>query len=186
MQPIIKRTITIVTQTTWTICWPPGTLSSPNPNDENLQEALTSVTNLRRVTMKTSDELKEMTIRCLNAFTADVSYLTGHISPQDGVLAIGTDPQEWWSGHDTITEIFKAQSEAMQGMAVVGIEPEAYSEGSVGWAAASPIFQLPDGTELPFRLTVVYHQEDGEWKVVQWHASLGVANEEAIGEELPT
>jgi hypothetical protein len=140
----------------------------------------------KEMKMKASDELREMTVRCLEAFTADVDYLTRHISQRDEVLAIGTDPEEWWAGHGTIAEIFKAQSEAMQEMAIVGIEPEAYSEGSVGWAAVQPIFRLPDGTELPFRLTLVYHQEDGAWKIVQWHASLGVANEEAIGEELPT
>ena len=44
--------------------------------------------------------------------------------------------------------------------------------------------KLPDGTEIPFRITGVYHQENGEWKVVQWHASIGISNEEAIGQEL--
>jgi hypothetical protein len=31
----------------------------------------------------------------------------------------------------------------------------------------------------------VLHREDGDWKFVQSHASVGVANEEAFG-ELPT
>jgi len=137
--------------------------------------------------MVASDELREMTVRSLEAFTnGNIEHLTGHISQQDGVLAIGTDPKEWWADYDTIAQIFKAQSDAMQGMSIVGIEPQAYCEGSVGWAAAEPKFRLPDGTELPFRLTLVYRREDEEWKIVQWHASLGVANEEAIGEELPT
>jgi hypothetical protein len=35
-------------------------------------------------------------------------------------------------------------------------------------------------------LTIVYHQEDGEWKVAQWHGSVGVANEENFGEDIPT
>lgn len=137
--------------------------------------------------MKPSNELKELTQRGLEAFaTEGLGFFTRRISKQEGVLAIGTDPSEWWSGHKQIADIFTAQSEAMQGMAIVGSTPLAYSAGDVGWAADRPTFRLPDGTEMPFRLTIVYHQEDGEWKVVQWHASLGVSNEEALGEELPT
>ena len=111
---------------------------------------------------------------------------TRRISTHDGVLAIGTDPNEWWRGYDTITNIFHAQSEALQQISVVRPETEAYGEGSVGWSATQATFRLPDGTESPFRLTIVYHQEDGEWKVVQWHGSVGVPNEENFGEDIPT
>ena len=45
--------------------------------------------------------------------------------------------------------------------------------------------RLPDGTEVPFRFTGVLRNEDG-WKFVQVPFSLGVPNEEAVGEELPT
>ena len=137
--------------------------------------------------MKTSDELKELTLRGLEAFASEgLGFFTRRIAPQEGVLAIGTDPTEWWEGYETITQIFKAQSEAMQGMVVVRPETHAYSEGSVGWAGTQAMFRLPDGTEFPFRLTIVYHQEDGEWKVVQWHGSVGVANEANFGEDIPT
>jgi hypothetical protein len=37
---------------------------------------------------------------------------------------------------------------------------------------------------MPSRLTLVCQQEDGAWKVVQWHVSVGVANEELLGREL--
>jgi hypothetical protein len=45
--------------------------------------------------------------------------------------------------------------------------------------------RLPDGGELPFRITCVLHREEGEWKFVQSHASIGVANEQTVG-RLPT
>jgi hypothetical protein len=137
--------------------------------------------------MKASNELKELTLRGLEAFASEgLGFFTRRIAHQDGALAIGTDPKEWWEGYETITQIFKAQSEAMQGMAVAKSETQAYSEGSVGWAASQLMFRLPDGTEFPVRLTIVYHQENGDWKVVQWHGSLGVANEESFGEDIPT
>jgi hypothetical protein len=31
---------------------------------------------------------------------------------------------------------------------------------------------------------MVFHQEQGEWKIVQWHGSIGIPNEEAMGQEL--
>ena len=41
---------------------------------------------------------------------------------------------------------------------------------------------LEDGTEIPTRSTAVFHREDGEWKMVQGHKSVGVSNEELFGE----
>jgi len=35
-------------------------------------------------------------------------------------------------------------------------------------------------------MTVVYRHEDGLWKMVHFHSSIGVPNEDAIGIELPT
>ena len=82
----------------------------------------------------------------------------------------------------------QAQLQEMRaaGIELVPGEVQAYREGSVGWAADRPTFRLPDGTTLPARLTAVFHREDGAWKMVQSHASFGVRNEEAIGEELTT
>jgi hypothetical protein len=137
--------------------------------------------------MKMSDELRELTQRGLDAFANEgLGFFTRRISKQDGALAIGTDPSEWWTGYEGITQIFKVQSEAMQGMSVVGANPQAYTEGSVGWAATQASLRMPDGSEFPIRLTIVYHQEDGDWKVVQWHGSVGVGNEENFGEDIPT
>ena len=34
--------------------------------------------------------------------------------------------------------------------------------------------------EGPFRLTIVYRREDGVWKMVHFHSSIGVPNEDAI------
>ncbi len=64
------------------------------------------------------------------------------------------------------------------------MEYTAFEEGTVGWVADQGTFRMPDGTEVPFRMTVVVHREDGDWKVVQEHASIGVRNEDALGVEL--
>ena len=51
-------------------------------------------------------------------------------------------------------------------------------EGSVGWAADCIKIRLPDATEIPCRLTMVWHQENGCWKIVQSHLSIGVGDDD--------
>jgi ketosteroid isomerase-like protein len=116
----------------------------------------------------------------------DVEAMAGAMSTGAGVLMIGTDPEEWWQGHEAVLEAFGAETEAMGGgLALVGGDPVAYVEGDVGWVADRPAFRLPDGGEVPTRLTGVLRREDGGWRWVQAHFSIGVANEEAFGRELP-
>lgn len=63
---------------------------------------------------------------------------------------------------------------------------QAHSEGSVGWAADQPALVLPDGNEVPMRLTSVWRQEADTWKMVQFHLSIGIPNQAALGENLTT
>ena len=46
--------------------------------------------------------------------------------------------------------------------------------------------RLPDGNSLETPLTGIVHREDGEWRLVQAYLSIAVADEEALGQELPT
>ncbi len=115
--------------------------------------------------MKPSTELQELYLRSCEAQSAgDYSCFERHFSQKDGVLAIGTDPTEWWAGHATITKVFKAQLEEMGGVQVVADTPLAYSDGSIGWVAGRPTVKLPDGMEIPFRLTAVFQKEEEDWK----------------------
>jgi ketosteroid isomerase-like protein len=137
--------------------------------------------------MKRSEELKSVVLRMYDGFSSgDVNGILDLFSHQDGVLSIGTDPDEWWLGYETIARVYKGQLAEMGGIKVVAGNMDAFVEGSVGWVADNVSFRLPNGQEMPFRSTTVLHQENGEWKIVQTHLSIGVPNEEAIGKELPT
>ena len=61
---------------------------------------------------------------------------------------------------------------------------EAFEHGDVGWFAANLIVQRANGEPSIGRYTGTLIMEDGLWRVVQWHASLGVPNAEAWGVEL--
>lgn len=136
--------------------------------------------------MYPSSELRERTLRYIEAIaTGDSRTLDNLIAGERDVLVIGTDPNEWWADRDTAYHAFDTQMAEMGGgFPIVASDPVAFEEGSVGWAADRPRLRMPDGSEAPFRLTLVFHRENDGWKVVQSHASLGVRNEEALGQEL--
>ncbi len=137
--------------------------------------------------MEQSTELKELYLRsCEAQSSGDYSFFERYFSQKDGVLAIGTDPTEWWAGYATITRVFKTQLKETGGFQILAGTPQAYSDGSIGWVAGQPILKLPDGTEMPVRLTAVFQKEQNDWKIVQWHVSAGISNKDLIGETLTT
>jgi ketosteroid isomerase-like protein len=137
--------------------------------------------------MEQSTELKDFYLRIYEALSSgDYSFFERCFSQKDGVLAIGTDPTEWWTGYDTITRVFKTQLKETGGFQILADDPQAYRDGSIGWVAGQPTLKLPDGTEMPVRLTVVFQKEQHGWKIVQWHFSIGISNEDLFDETLTT
>jgi adenylate cyclase len=138
--------------------------------------------------MEQSDELRDLTLRFYEATTTgDLSFFDRYVSRQEEAMFLGTDPNEWWEGFEALREAMRAQSEAMGGMQIVAGQLQAYREGGVGWVIdRDASFRLPDGREIPFRSTLVFRREDGEWKLVHLHSSIGVSNEEMFGQDLST
>jgi hypothetical protein len=135
--------------------------------------------------MEQSSELKAVLLSFYEALTTgDIGFIKNITSRRDGVLMIGTDPNEWWADYETIIRVNEAQINEMGGIPVEAGDPQAYSEGDVGWVADQGKFKLPDGSEIPLRVTGVFLKENGDWKLVQIHASIGVSNEDAFGQEL--
>jgi adenylate cyclase len=134
--------------------------------------------------MQASAELRNI----INAWfesvaNGDISWADRHISRQAGVRLVGTDPTEWVAG-EQVAEFLKDEVQAMGGVVQVSLgETEAYQEGSVGWGVARPTLTLPHGKQFSPRWSAVFHQENGEWKLVQLHASVGIPNEELLGME---
>jgi hypothetical protein len=116
--------------------------------------------------------------------TGDADALAGLVSQQPDVV-VGTDPAEWWTGRDQIVSVWGKQLEELGSVELVRSDPATNASGDVGWAADRPTFRLGE-MEIPVRVTLVGRHEDGVWRLVQWHASLGQANEDALGRELTT
>jgi hypothetical protein len=132
--------------------------------------------------MESSAELKGAVLRLYEGMAAgDLGALERLFSRASGVLAIGSDPAEWWAGHEAIVQEFSAQFGETSTRRIEPGELSAWIEGTVGWAVDRRTLRLANGRELTVRETTVFHQEDGEWKIVQFHASLAVPNAEAFG-----
>src|SRR5215203_1855875 len=136
--------------------------------------------------MEQSDELRDLTLRLYEAATTgDLPFFERHVSRQEGAVFVGTDPNEWWEGYETFVEAMRAQEEVrVSGLQIKPGNLQAYREGSVGWVIDCDSFQLADGTEVPFRNSHIFLQEDGEWKLVHAHSSIGVGNVEMFGEDV--
>ena len=60
--------------------------------------------------MNPSVELRNAVLRLYESMSSgDVGAIERLFSRQSGVLAIGSDPKEWWSDYDTIVRAFKIQ-----------------------------------------------------------------------------
>ena len=113
----------------------------------------------------------------------DMDAFAEHL--HDDVTMIGTDPNEWWFGKDDAVRGYGEQARALGGG--ITIEPgeiQALAAGDVGWYEGRLAFVIK-GERVHARDTGVLVREDGVWRLIQNHFSLGVANEWAVGSELP-
>jgi class 3 adenylate cyclase len=62
----------------------------------------------------------------------------------------------------------------------------AWKEGTVGWISGQVQIAIGDIAPVPARLTIVLHEEGAYWRVVQWHTSIPVPDEESLGLEMTT
>jgi hypothetical protein len=97
------------------------------------------------------------------------------------VSVIGSGPGEGHDDRDDWIATYRRMMEGeMAGTRLEGRDPRAYEEGALGWGVDEPQFVFPDGSRLPTRLSAVLRHEDGQWKVVHLHFSVGVPDEQAM------
>jgi hypothetical protein len=131
--------------------------------------------------MEHAPELQDLYLRLVDAYNAgDHDFLAQGISRQEGVVVIGTDPDEWWSAYSSFIGSMSGDAEARRGgVVMVPGEVQGYREGTVGWIVARPSYRIA-GDEVPARMTAVAHLENGRWKLVQQHLSFGVPNDAVV------
>jgi adenylate cyclase len=137
--------------------------------------------------MEAAPELVVFLERALRRLGAlDAEPLIDSIARHDGSLLIGTAPDEWWPGFSAIAAAFRVQLEEMAPVRFEVEETVAWKEGTVGWVAGRALMVIEGRPAIMTRSTLVLCEEGLNWRIVQWHISMPVANEESIGIGLTT
>jgi hypothetical protein len=127
--------------------------------------------------MQPCEELKNIVLQHYGKFHAreQAQSLEETYSRQEGVVSISNDLNEWLDHHDSIEAFIKACGTSQQDIEVQNLV--AYCEGSVGWTADWVTVMLPNGIQIPVRLTRIFHQEEGALKMVHMHVSVAIPDE---------
>jgi class 3 adenylate cyclase len=103
------------------------------------------------------------------------------------ITGIGSDPDEWWQGADAIAaDIAYADELPPRDLEVDPADVFAYACGDTGWVVARLRVKFHHGSEIVLRQTQIFVIERGHWRIVHWHNSIGIPNEDAIGVTLTT
>lgn len=168
-------------------CWGgPGPWGSSNLERlplSFLRDTLTAFKRLLRgdTMPERSPEIEQVLRDTMDAMArSDLDEIGRRTSRDPCVIGIGSDPSEWTESYDDLVRLMRDSTpDAGLGITVGLDDVKAFREGSVGWAAGHGYFEM-DGKHVPVRITAVLHQENGEWKAVQTHASIGVPNDRML------
>ncbi len=133
-----------------------------------------------------SPEIEAVARRILATWNqGDVKTMSNLFSSSANLRVLGFDVDEQWNGPDEFLSVFAAQSGEMPDWSIESHHVEAFEDGSFGWATLQSTIVTPEA-ETPMRHTAVFHLDGGAWRVVQWHNSIPVPNQQVFGVELTT
>ncbi len=132
--------------------------------------------------MERSPELEDLTRKLYEAVSsADAAFFERYLSRGESCVVIGTAPNEWWEAYAAALDPIRKQMTSVgDAVDLVAGNVRAYREGEVGWVADQPTLKLGSVAAL-CRHTSVFVREEGEWRVVQHHFSIGVSNDDVFG-----
>jgi class 3 adenylate cyclase/ketosteroid isomerase-like protein len=133
-----------------------------------------------------SPEIEAVARRVVAAYqTGDMETMANLVSPEATLRVLGFDADEWWAGPDEFLKLRETQSVEIGKNHEEIHKVEAFEEGSFGWVTVFSTLVTPE-TETPLRHTAVLRLETGSWRVIQWHNSVPVPNQQIFGVALTT
>jgi hypothetical protein len=124
--------------------------------------------------MEPAPEVRDAYLRFIRALSSgDAPSLGGRFSRLPGVIEIGSDPDAWSEGYESVTDRLTAVSREIAETNIETGDVKAFQEGTVAWLADRPTLAPPGGIKVAARVTAVFRREEEGWKVVQSHLSMG-------------
>jgi class 3 adenylate cyclase len=117
--------------------------------------------------------------------STDRESLSNMFSSDASLRVLGFDPDERWVGRDEVLDVKLAQSDEMLGTEFEVEMVEAFEDGPFGWAILYGDLVYA-GSTTQVRTTAVFRVEGGFWRVVYWHNSVPVPNQQVFGVDLTT
>lgn len=132
--------------------------------------------------MEPAPELVPLVERVYRSYAAfDGDAIDDILARHPGTLGIGTAPEEWHAGYEAFAAVMRVQFQEMPKLRFDIEDITAWKEGTVGWAACRAMLVIEGMPSVSTRSTFVLHEEGALWRIVQWHISIPVANEDALG-----
>src|SRR4051794_31772605 len=123
-----------------------------------------------------SSEVKDTVLRFYERMRAsDMAGFDEFISTDPSLTVIGS-ANEWIAERERLRGVFRLKNAGL----AKGANPVAYENGSMGWFLDRPDWVFPDGSRIHTRFTAILHREQGAWKFVNWHLSVGVPDDEVV------
>lgn len=131
--------------------------------------------------MNRSADIEDLVVRWFAAASAGDPHLVDTaVSDGDGVSLIGSDPDEWYSGGESVAAFLRNEVINAAGSATFSPrDTVAFEAGDLGWATTRLTITMPDGAQVNPRWTAVLRRDGTAWRFVHIHASIGVPNEAA-------
>ena len=126
--------------------------------------------------MRPSPELAEKLLDLYAAMSSgNADSVEALYSLDAGSVFIGTSADEFWTDsrqHNTdVRSFFDGSYGRLQ--VTASSHPIAVVEGTAGWTIDRPTLRLFDGSTLVTRLTLIWHRDGSEWRIVHSHISVG-------------
>ena len=123
--------------------------------------------------MRSSEALRETTLAFYDRFSADDVASFDDLVSAEATSIIGTAEDEWFTDREKLRSGF-----GYDGLRLEGGDPQAWEEGDVGWVADRPTMHARGVGPIRTRFTGVFRREDGRWRLVLSHFSVGVPDSE--------
>lgn len=132
--------------------------------------------------IRPSSEIEAVTRRFMEALAVgDVETRTGLFSENPVLFYLGTAEGELWNA-DMLRQGYAAYADAMPNVEIRDIKVTAHESGTAGWSVWTGTLRfLNSDRVVPFRTTLVFVLEKGNWKIIQVHNSTPTENVENLG-----
>jgi len=130
-----------------------------------------ATTTVEAAVRSAADEL----LAAMNA--GDREALRRRLSRDPGAVHIGTDPAEWWSSEEVVSNLGGVTESGVKAT-VDDVSVHPIGEDAA-WIVGAGHF-VGDGVNIPVRMSGVVVREGDEFVFVHSHASVGIPNDELL------